>query len=103
MWYLVKCFFKVLIDKINRFIVVCVTCFYDLGKEIEQACQAAPFISESMLRVMTYQVVNFQVLVCGVYLVSCTVEYWFKKLGLELNVQQERSNLVVYTAEGAQI
>ena len=34
MWYLVKCFLKVQIDKINCFIVVRVICVYDLGKEI---------------------------------------------------------------------
>ena len=32
-----------------RFIVVCVICVYDLGKEIEQACQAAAFVSEAIL------------------------------------------------------
>ena len=57
MWYLVKCFLKVQIDKIYRFIIVRV---YDLGIEIEQACQAATFVSEAMLRV-TDQVVHFQV------------------------------------------
>ena len=33
---------------------------YDLGKEIEQAYQAATFVSEAMLGV-TYQAVHFQV------------------------------------------
>ena len=51
---------KVQIDKIYCFIVVRVICVYDLGKEIPQACQAATFASEVMLRV-TYQVVHFQV------------------------------------------
>ena len=51
MWYLVKCFLKVQIDKIYRFIVVRVMRVYDLGIEIEQACQAATFVSEAMLRV----------------------------------------------------
>ena len=60
MWYLVKFFLKVQIDKIYCFIVVRVICVYDLGKEIQQACQAATFVSEAMLRV-TYQVVHFQV------------------------------------------
>ena len=61
MWYLlVKCFLKVQIDKFNCFIVVGVICVNDLGKEIEQACQAATFVSEVMLGV-TYQVVRFQV------------------------------------------
>ena len=60
MCYLVKCFLKVQIDKIYCFIVVRVICVYNLGKEIQQACQAAPFISEAILRV-TYQVVHFQV------------------------------------------
>ena len=60
MWYLVKCFLKVQIDKIYCFIVVRVICVYDSGKEIQQACQAATFVSEAMLRV-TYQVVHFQV------------------------------------------
>ena len=60
MWYLVKCFLKVQIDKIYCFIVVHVICVYDLGKEIQQACQAATLVSEAMLRV-TYQVVHFQV------------------------------------------
>ena len=60
MWCLVKCFLKVQIDKIYCFIVVRVICVYDLGKKIEQACQAATFVSEAMLRV-TYQVVHFQV------------------------------------------
>ena len=59
MWYLVKCFLKVKKDKIYCFIVVGVICVYDLGKEIEQACQAALFVSEAMLGV-TYQVVHFQ-------------------------------------------
>ena len=60
MWYLVKCFLKVQIDKIYFFIVVRVIYVYDLGKEIQQACQAATFASEAMVRV-TYQVVIFQV------------------------------------------
>ena len=61
MWYLVKCFLKVQIDKIYCFIIVVrVICVYDLGKEIQLACQAATFVSEAMLRV-TYQVVYFQV------------------------------------------
>ena len=60
MWYLVKCFLKVQIDNIYRFIIVCVICVYNLGIEIEQACQAAKFVSEAMLRV-TDQVINFQV------------------------------------------
>ena len=38
MWYLVKCFLKVEIDKIYRFIVIRVICVYDLGKEIEHVC-----------------------------------------------------------------
>ena len=42
------------------FIVVRVTCVYDLGKEIRQPCQAAMFVSEAMLTV-TYQAVHFQV------------------------------------------
>ena len=46
MWYLVKCFLKVQIDKIYCFIVVGVIFIYDLGKEIEQACQAASFVSK---------------------------------------------------------
>ena len=60
MWYLVKCFLKVQIDKIHIFIVVCVIRVYDLGIGIEQACQVATFVSEAMLRV-TNQVVHFQV------------------------------------------
>ena len=60
MWYLVKCFLKVQIDKIYCFIVVGVICVNDLGKEIEQACQAAMIVSEAMLG-LTYQVVHFQV------------------------------------------
>ena len=60
MWYLIKCFLKVQIDKIYYFIVVSVLCVYDLGKEIEQAYHAATFVSEAILRV-TYQVVHFQV------------------------------------------
>ena len=60
MWYLVKCFLKVQIDKIYCFIIFHVICVYDLGKEIQQACQAAMFVSEAILRV-TYQVVHFQV------------------------------------------
>ena len=60
MWYLVKCFLKVQIDKIYRFIIVRVLSVYDLGIEIEQACQAATSVSEAMLRV-TDQVVHFQV------------------------------------------
>ena len=60
MWYLVKCFLKVQIDKIYCFIVARVIGVYDLGKEIEQACHAAPFVSEAMLRV-TSQVVYYQV------------------------------------------
>ena len=40
--------------------VVRVVCVYDLGKEIHQACYAATFVSEAMLRVI-YQVVHFQV------------------------------------------
>ena len=51
MWYLVKCFLKVQINKIYRFIVIRVIRVYDLGIEIEQACQAATFVSEAMLRV----------------------------------------------------
>ena len=60
MWYPVKCFLKIQIDNIYCFIVFPVLCVYDLGKEIQQACQAATFVSEAMLRV-TYQVVHFQV------------------------------------------
>ena len=47
-------------DEIYRFIIVRAICGYDLGKEIQQACQAATFVSEAMLKV-TYQVVHFQV------------------------------------------
>ena len=53
-------FLKVQIDRMYCFIVVGVICFYDLSKEMEQACQAAMFVLETMLRV-TYQVVHFQV------------------------------------------
>ena len=60
MWYLVKCFLKVQIDKIYRFIIVRGIRVYDLGIEIEQACQTASFVSEAMLTV-TDQVVHFQV------------------------------------------
>ena len=60
MWCLVKCILKVQIDKIYCFIVVGVLCVNDLCKEIEQASQAATFVSEAMLGV-TYQVVHFQV------------------------------------------
>ena len=60
MWYIVKCVLIIQIDKIYRFIVVRVICVDDLGKEIQQACQAATFVSEAMLRV-TYLVVHFQV------------------------------------------
>ena len=67
MWYLFKCFFKVQIDKNYCFIVVRVLCVYDLGKEIQQACQAATFVSEAILRV-TYQVVNFQACILHVLL-----------------------------------
>ena len=56
MWYLVRCFLNVQIDKIYCFFVVGVIYVYDLGKEIEQGCQAATFVSEAMLGV-TYQVV----------------------------------------------
>ena len=52
--------FKVQIDKIYCFVVVRVICVYDLGKEIQQACHSAMFVSEAILRV-TYQVVYFQV------------------------------------------
>ena len=51
---------EVHIDKIYCAIVVGVICVNDLGKEIEQARQAATFVSEAMLGV-TYQVVHFQV------------------------------------------
>ena len=51
MFYLVKCFLKVQIDKIYHFIIVRVIRVYDLGIKIEQACQAATFVSEAMLRV----------------------------------------------------
>ena len=54
MWYLVKYFLKVQIDKICRFTVVCVICVYNLGKEIEQACQAATIVLDAKLRV-SYQ------------------------------------------------
>ena len=50
MWYLVKWFLKVQIDKIYHFIVVRVICGYDLLKEIKQTCQAASFVSQAMLR-----------------------------------------------------
>ena len=60
MWYLVKCFLKVQIDKIYRFIIVRIIRVDDLGIEIEQACQAAMFVSEAMLR-DTDQVIHFQV------------------------------------------
>ena len=55
------------IDKIYCFFVVGVVCACDLGKEIEQAFQAATFVSEAMLGV-TYKVVHFQV--CDYWLVS---------------------------------
>ena len=57
MWYHVKCFLKVQIDKIYCFIILGVICVNDLGKEIEQACQAATFVSKAMLGV-AYQVVH---------------------------------------------
>ena len=60
MWYLVKGFLKVQIDKIYHFIVVCVICVYDFSKDIQQVCQAAMLVSESLLRV-AYEVVNLQV------------------------------------------
>ena len=60
MWYLVKCLLNVKLDKIYHFIVVCVMCVHDFGKEIEQACQAATIASEAILSV-TFQVVHFQV------------------------------------------
>ena len=60
MWNLGKCFLKVQIDKIYCLIVVHIICVYDLGKEIQQACQAATFVFEAMLRV-SCQVVHFQV------------------------------------------
>ena len=60
MWYLVRCFLKVQIGKIYCFIVFRVICVYDLDKEIQQACQAATFVSEALLRV-TFQVVHLQV------------------------------------------
>ena len=50
MWYLVKFFLKIQVDKIYLFIVVRVICVHDLGKEIGLACHAATFVSESMLR-----------------------------------------------------
>ena len=62
MWYFVKCFLKVQIDMIYCFIVVRVVCVYDLVKKIEQACQAATFVSEAAMLRVTYQVVHF--LVC---------------------------------------
>ena len=55
MWYLVKCFLKVQIDKTYCFIVARVIRVYHLGYS-KQACHAATFISEAMLRV-TDQVV----------------------------------------------
>ena len=58
--YLGKCPSKVQIYKIYCFIAVGVICVYDLGKEIEQACQAATFVSEAVLGI-AYQVVHFQV------------------------------------------
>ena len=51
MRYLVKWFLKVQIDMIFHFIIVYVICVYDLSKEIQQACQAAMFVSDAMLRV----------------------------------------------------
>ena len=51
---------KVQIDEIYRFIIVRVIRVYNLGIEIEQACQAATFVSEDRLKV-TDQVVHFQV------------------------------------------
>ena len=52
--------FEIQIDKIYCFIVVGLICVNDLGKEIEQACQAVTFASEAILGV-TYQVVHFRV------------------------------------------
>ena len=46
---LVKCILKVQIDNIYCIIVVRVMCVYDLGKEIEQTCQAAAFVSKEIL------------------------------------------------------
>ena len=51
---------KVQMDKTYCFIVDRVSYVYDMGKELEQACQASTFVSVAMLRV-TYQVVHFQV------------------------------------------
>ena len=45
-------------DRQNLLLYCCgVICVYELGKEIEQACQPATFVSEAMLGV-TYQVVH---------------------------------------------
>ena len=60
MWYPVKWFLKLQIDKIYRFIIVRVIGVNDLGIEIEQNFQAAMFGSEALLRV-TDQVVHFPV------------------------------------------
>ena len=60
MWYLVKCFLKVQIDKIYSFIIVCIIRVYDLVIEIEQTCKAVMFVAEAMSRV-TDQVFCFHV------------------------------------------
>ena len=47
--YLAKCYLKVYINQVYCFVVVSVVCVYYLGKEIEQACQAATFVFEAVL------------------------------------------------------
>ena len=51
MWYLVKCFLEVKVDQIHRLVVVLVIGVNYLCKEITQACEAAAFVSKSMLKV----------------------------------------------------
>ena len=59
MWYRVKFFLKVQLDKIYSFIVVRVICVYDFrAEEIEQACQAVTYVSEAMYSCISLLVTN---------------------------------------------
>ena len=77
MCYLVKCFLKAEIDKIYRLISVHVIRVYDLGKKIEQVCQAATFVSETMMRV-------------GLFISKCVISLPLTNLSMVLHTTEVR-------------
>ena len=70
-------FLKVQIDKIYHFIVVNVIHVNDVGIDIEQACQAATFVFEAMLRVRS-----------GLFISKCVTSLPVTNLSIVLRLQK---------------